>query len=51
MSISMATKQWIADIATRIPQEKKAAFLSRVQVRLAHLNESPMVGTPSRSML
>ena len=38
MSISMATKQWIADIAERIPQEKRAEFLGRIQDRLAQIN-------------
>ena len=44
MSISMATKQWIADIAERIPQEKRAEFLGRIQDRLAQINEAPILG-------
>ena len=44
MSISMATKQWIADIAERIPPEKRAEFLGRIQDRLAQVNEAPILG-------
>ena len=44
MSISMATKQSIADIAKRIPQGKRNEFFSRVKSRLACLDEAPVIG-------
>ncbi len=44
MSISMATKQWIADIAERIPEGKRGEFFSRVKSRLACMDEAPVIG-------